>query len=190
MTRALPLRKLLPVATLLVAAVALAACGSDSSSSDSTTTTRAAGSSTTAKPANSAAVIVAKPVGDLGTILVDAKGRTVYTLTNGGAAVACTGPCLQAWPPVVLPPDQTTATGGPGVEGLGVVSEASGEQVTSGGLPLYTFAGDTAAGQATGEGISSFGGVWHVVKVGGGAASSSTPPTTAERSGSGSNDGY
>jgi predicted lipoprotein with Yx(FWY)xxD motif len=193
MTRSLPLRTLLPVATLLVAAVALSACGSDSSSSDSTTTTRAAASpSTSGKTANSAAVIVAKPTGDLGTILVDAKGRTVYTLTKDGAAVACTGPCLQAWPPVVLPPDETTATGGPGVEGLGVVSEASGEQVTSGGLPLYTFAGDTAAGQATGEGISSFGGVWHVVKVGGGAASSSTTPTTAKSSsdGSGYKDGY
>jgi predicted lipoprotein with Yx(FWY)xxD motif len=28
---------------------------------------------------------------------------------------------------------------------------------------LYTFSGDTAAGQAHGEGIQSFGGTWHVV---------------------------
>jgi len=28
---------------------------------------------------------------------------------------------------------------------------------------LYTFSGDTAAGQTQGEGIQSFGGTWHVV---------------------------
>jgi predicted lipoprotein with Yx(FWY)xxD motif len=182
MTRTLPLRRLLPVATLLVAAVALAACGSDSSSGDSGS--GSGSSSTTA--AKAAAVILAKESPDLGMILVDTQGRTVYTLTNGGKAVACTGACLNAWPPVLLPSGEKTAAGGPGVKGLGVASGGSGDQVTSDDLPLYTFQGDTAPGMTKGENLSSFGGTWHVVKVGGAAASSSTTPSTAKSSSSGS----
>src|SRR3954451_9466729 len=182
MTRSLPLRRLLPVATLLVAAIALAACGSDSSSSDSGS---GSGLSSTTAP-KAAAVILAKESPDLGMILVDTQGRTVYNLTNGGKAVACTGACLNAWPPVLLPSGEKTAAGGPGVKGLGVASEESGDQVTSDDLPLYTFQGDTAPGMTKGENLSSFGGTWHVVKVGGAAASSSTTPSTAKSSSSGS----
>ena len=50
---------------------------------------------------------------------------------------------------------------------LGTTAGTGGEQVTQAGLPLYRFAADMAAGDAKGEGLSSFGGVWHVVKVGG-----------------------
>jgi predicted lipoprotein with Yx(FWY)xxD motif len=151
---------------MLVAALALAACGSDSSSKDSGGSGSSSSSTTAAKKA---AVILTKQNPDLGTILVDAQGRTVYTLTNGGKAVACTGACLTVWPPVKV---------------------ASGDQVTSDGLPLYTFQGDTAPGMAKGENLSSFGGTWHVVKVGGGAASSSTTPTTAKSSSSTNSYGY
>ena len=38
--------------------------------------------------------------------------------------------------------------------------------VTAGGLPLYRFAQDQDSGDAYGEGLATFGGVWHVVKVG------------------------
>jgi predicted lipoprotein with Yx(FWY)xxD motif len=172
---------------MLVAALALAACGSDSSSNDSGGSGSSSSSTTAAKKA---AVILTKQNPDLGTILVDAQGRTVYTLTNGGKAVACTGACLTVWPPVMVPSGDTTATGGPGVEGLGVTKVASGDQVTSDGLPLYTFQGDTAPGMAKGENLSSFGGTWHVVKVGGGGASSSTTPTTAKSSSSTNSYGY
>ncbi len=41
--------------------------------------------------------------------------------------------------------------------------------MTLSGRPLYRFSIDTAKGQANGEGIHSFGGVWHVVKEGGSA---------------------
>jgi predicted lipoprotein with Yx(FWY)xxD motif len=186
MSRALPFRRLLPVGALLVAAVALAACGSDSSSSDSGGSGSSSSSTTAAK---TAAVILAKQNPDLGLILVDTQGRTVYTLTNGGKAVACTGACLNAWPPVVVPAGEKTASGGPGVKGLGVTSSASGDQVTSDGLPLYTFQGDSAPGMTKGENLSSFGGTWHVVKVGG-AATSSTTPSTSKSSSSGGGYNY
>jgi predicted lipoprotein with Yx(FWY)xxD motif len=99
----------------------------------------------------------------VGTVLVDAKGRTLYTLTNAGQAVACTGDCAAAWPPLLVPAG-STPKGAKGVSGLGLVP---GGQVTASGLPLHRFAGDSKAGQANGEGISSFGGIWHVVKVAG-----------------------
>jgi hypothetical protein len=41
------------------------------------------------------------------------------------------------------------------------------QQVTAAGLVLYRFSGDSKAGQANGEGISSFGGTWHAVKESG-----------------------
>jgi predicted lipoprotein with Yx(FWY)xxD motif len=119
----------------------------------------------------------------LGVILVDAEGKTLYTLTNGDQAVACTGGCLTAWPPLLLPAGTTTATGAAGVTDLGTTPAGSDQQVTQAGLPLYRFAADTAAGDANGEGITSFGGTWHVVKVSGTAASSSTSTTKKSRPG-------
>ena len=85
----------------------------------------------------------------LGKVLVDSKGKTLYTLTNGGTAVACVfSVCAAAWPPLT---SSSTPTGSKGVEGLGV----DGKQVTVDGLPVYRFTGDTKKGQAAGEGISN-----------------------------------
>jgi len=65
---------------------------------------------------------------------------------------------------------------------LGTVSAAGGTQVTENGAPLYHFSGDTAAGTANGDGISSFGGVWHVAKSSAapsGPAATSAPPAAS-----------
>jgi hypothetical protein len=64
------------------------------------------------------------------------------------------------------------------VTGLSTVSASGGTQVTANGLPVYRFSGDSAAGDANGEGISSFGGVWHTVQASGAGAGASTPDTT------------
>ena len=174
--------------TVLVigAAVMLAACGSSGSSSKakSTPTTAKPQTSSTSGTSGTAAVVV-KTAKDptLGTILVDADGKTLYTLTNAGAAVPCTGPCLTAWPPLLVAMGTTSAAGGDGVTGLATVPATGGNQVTQAGLPLYHFAADTAAGDAKGEGLSSFGGTWHVVKIGGSAGGSASTTTTTNSSG-------
>jgi predicted lipoprotein with Yx(FWY)xxD motif len=99
----------------------------------------------------------------VGTVLVDASGHTLYTLTDGaGATVACTGTCAGVWPPLTIAAG-AKVKGAKGVKGLGSTSDT--HQVTAGGKPLYRFAGDTAAKQAHGDGINSFGGTWHVVKA-------------------------
>jgi predicted lipoprotein with Yx(FWY)xxD motif len=175
--------KMLGIVVAAVAVVALAACGSSTS-----TAAPAAGgsSSTTAAPSTTApsttqggsAAVKTASNAKLGSLLVDASGMTLYTLTNAGQPVACTGGCLTAWPPLLLASGTTTPTGASGVTGLGTTSVAGGTQVTENGAPLYHFSGDTAAGDANGDGLSSFGGTWHVV-----AASASTgvtsPPTAA-----------
>jgi predicted lipoprotein with Yx(FWY)xxD motif len=163
------------------AAIALAACGgsSDNSSSKKSTT------STTKKSSGAAATAVVKTANSatLGTIVVTADGKTVYTLTNAGQQVPCSGACLQVWPAVM-------ATGGGNVTGTGVknVAKTASGQVTVNGAPVYTFSGDAAAGATNGEGINSFGGTWNVVKAsggsssGGGGTATTTPATTTQGS--------
>jgi predicted lipoprotein with Yx(FWY)xxD motif len=112
----------------------------------------------------------------LGKILADSNGMALYTLTANGAAVDCTDACQAAWPPLVT---DGKPKGAKGVKKLGVTDTG---QVTQGGLPLYLFAADSTKGQAAGEGISSFGGVWHVVKTSG---SSSSQPSSSSSSGVG-----
>jgi predicted lipoprotein with Yx(FWY)xxD motif len=67
------------------------------------------------------------------------------------------------------------ATAGAGVTGtLGTITRPDGTtQATHDGYPLYTYAGDTAPGQAKGNGLNVPGGVWHEVTVSGGAAPAS-----------------
>jgi predicted lipoprotein with Yx(FWY)xxD motif len=161
---------------LVPAAAIAAACGGSSSTSSTTTTTAAAPSTSAATPAAVTSANNAK----LGAILVDSQGRTLYTLTNNGAAVACTGGCLTIWPPALAPAGQATVTVGPGVSNVTAVSTSGGTQLAYKGLPLYRFAGDASAGSANGEGITSFGGTWHVVKTSG----TSTGGTSAGGSGS------
>jgi hypothetical protein len=81
-----------------------------------------------------------------------------------------------------LPDGVTSATAGAGVQAsLLATMPANGETYpTYHGWLLYEFAGDSAAGQANGEGIHSFGGTWYALNASGepvmpaGAASSSS----------------
>jgi predicted lipoprotein with Yx(FWY)xxD motif len=166
-----------PIVFAVFAVLVLAACGSSASKASTTTPTQ--GSTPTTVPTNHASgtVVAAATNPKFGSVLVDSKGRTLYTLTKNGQPVACTGPpCSTAWPPLLLTSGATTASGSPSITGLGTVSANGGLQVTKDGAPLHRFAGDSAPGDATGDGISSFGGVWHVVKV---SAATNTVTTSA-----------
>ncbi len=100
------------------------------------------------------------------TIVVDSKGRTVYELKPETAHhLLCTSKmCLHFWPPVTVRSAKTKLSKATGIKGkLGILHRDHFFQVTLGGLPLYRFALDKAKGQATGQGIKTFGGTWHVV---------------------------
>jgi predicted lipoprotein with Yx(FWY)xxD motif len=100
----------------------------------------------------------------LGTILVDGKGRTVYEFANDKHGEStCEQTCAADWPPVPAPAELSSAL--PGVTGaLDTATRADGsQQLTVAGHPLYTFSGDSAAGQTNGQGITLNGGLWTVV---------------------------
>lgn len=170
----------------VVLAVVLAACGTSTAkpaAAPATSTTAPAATTSTAPTVPPVVMTAANAT--LGSLLVDTAGKTLYTLTDAaGSPVACTGQCLTFWPPLLLPAGATTATGAAGITGLATVTMTAGTQVTDNGAPLYRFAADSAAGDAHGEGIGSFGGTWHVVKAAGApsptvAPSPTSPPTTA-----------
>jgi predicted lipoprotein with Yx(FWY)xxD motif len=161
------LRRLLAFGVLPVAGVMASACSSGSGNAATTTTTPttsapASGSTTTAGPP---AVVKTMNVSGVGNVLVNGQGQVLYTLTNGGTAVHCNTSCLATWPPVTLPTGVTAATGTSGTGALGLTTTNGPTQVTVGGQPVYTYAGDPGPGVASGENIVSFGGTWKVVKA-------------------------
>ncbi|MFA9446058.1 hypothetical protein [Egicoccus sp. AB-alg6-2] len=98
---------------------------------------------------------------ELGDVLVDADGMTLYLFTNDqdGQSV-CEDDCAVAWPPLLV---EDTPTAGAGVDPslLGTTERSDGTtQVTYADWPLYTWASDQAPGDVTGQGV---GGVWFVV---------------------------
>ena len=95
------------------------------------------------------------------TVLTNAQGRTLYWFAPDTATrSACYGTCAAYWPPV-----QGAVTAGPGVIGrLGTFTRSDGSvQATYDGHPLYTYVGDTAAGQANGNRLNLNGGLWYEV---------------------------
>jgi predicted lipoprotein with Yx(FWY)xxD motif len=149
-------RVALSIGPMFVAAVLLlAACGNDSATSGSGST-----GSTGGAAAGGGTTISTATVSGAGTVLVDGNGMTLYTLgTESSGTIKCTGSCAQSWPPVLLTGGATAATAGAGVDAskLGTIDRPDGgTQVTYDGMPLYLWVGDTAPGQATGQGVAGF----------------------------------
>jgi predicted lipoprotein with Yx(FWY)xxD motif len=178
------------VATLAGAA-ALAACSSSPTSTppaaSSSTSAPAAAGSSSGSSTGSVALMTAS-VGSLGTIVVNGQGMTVYRFdadSSNPPTSNCNGQCATYWPPV------PAGSGTPQVHGvsaslLGTVTRSDGtKQLTLAGWPLYTYAGDKAAGDATGQGVNASGGKWWAVTVTGdraggssGSGASSSPSST------------
>jgi predicted lipoprotein with Yx(FWY)xxD motif len=156
------------VATSLV----LAACGSSSSSSGGSASP---GSNGAGGPAAVVRTASNRSVG--ATVLVDARGLTLYTLSSehGGKLVCTSASCLAAWRPVTAP-----GTGKPAgvVASLATIKRPDGvRQVTYRGFPLYTFAQDTKPGDAHGQGIKGQG-TWSAAMAGASTGSAKPAATT------------
>lgn len=180
----------------LVAAVALAACGSSSGGSGATNSSSTSGmgsastanngnayggggyggggssSSSSTKPATSAMVIkVGK--GSPGSFLVDGSGQTLYLFkADTGTKSMCNGACSQTWPALTT---KGAPKAGSGIKAslLGTTKRSDGTtEVTYNGHPLYTYSGDSGAGQANGQGSTAFGAQWWVVSMNGTALTS------------------
>ncbi len=166
----------------VAATFAVAACGgSDSESSPaSAAPTTAPAYDYDSPTAESTPTPEAKAVGEaltikaasgpLGKMLVDAEGRTLYLWeADQGSKSACDGACAQAWPPLTAA-DKPAAGDGVDSKLLGTSERADGTLgVTYAGHPLYYFQGDTATGDANGQGSDGFGAKWWAVAPDGAA---------------------
>jgi predicted lipoprotein with Yx(FWY)xxD motif len=173
------LKFLLPA---VAASLTLAACGS--SGSGSASQAAATQTSTAASGAGTALVVKSAQNAALGsTVLVDAAGRTLYSLSGeqSGKLICTSSACTAVWHPLTA----TTATPAGSVGSLATVRRPDGsEQVTYNGMPLYTFTGDTAAGQAKGQGLKDVG-TWAAVTVAAGTGAATAPATTQTTTSSG-----
>ena len=134
-------------------------------------------------PASSGTALTTAKIGGA-TVLTNAGGFTLYLFAPDTPAKSnCNGSCATFWPPVKGP-----ATPGRGVTGkLGTITRSDGTaQATYNGHPLYTYAGDTAPGQAKGNGLNASGGVWHQVTVSGSAAAAAHTPSSGSGGSGGS----
>jgi predicted lipoprotein with Yx(FWY)xxD motif len=172
------------LALLAAGLLVIAACGTDGEEGTSETTvagtdaptttaaaatTTAAAEETTTSAGEEATTTAAMAEGvhatdsDLGSILVDAEGFTLYIFTNDTEGTSnCNEGCIENWPAV--PGDSTI---GPDLDAslFSTVTRADGsEQLAVNGLPLYRFVPDEAPGDVNGQGV---GGVWFVVDADG-----------------------
>ena len=130
-----------PIALLAVSAV-LAGCGSSSGTSGA-----------------GGAVVASAKKPKVGSVIVDAQGRTLYHFTAEAQGLpVCTGACLGTW----LPALATSTSGLP--KHVAAIRRPDGGklQLTYDGHPLYRYAGDRSKADANGEGV---GGQWYVVKA-------------------------
>ena len=98
---------------------------------------------------------------DLGQILVDGEGRTLYLFTQDtdGESV-CYDQCETNWPPLTVDGEVTVGAGLDGSSFSTVARTDGTMQVRIGDWPLYYFANDAAPGDTNGQGV---GEVWYVV---------------------------
>jgi predicted lipoprotein with Yx(FWY)xxD motif len=173
--------------------VTAAACSSGSASSTTTSgghssvsTSTTSGGSTTAS--TSSPVVDVAQQGSAGSILVNHAGLTLYRYTPDGTGKSvCNGGCATAWPPLTVPAGTTKVTGASGIASgsLGTITRSDGTlQVTYKGMPLYTYTGDMAPGQANGQGA---GGIWFYIPLtSSSTASGASATTTTSMAASGS----
>ncbi|WP_242613965.1 COG4315 family predicted lipoprotein [Actinomadura roseirufa] len=179
------LRVAVPLAALAMAA---ASCGgSDNGSSGPTSTPTSAPTSAAntggggygtsspspspspSAPAGAGSTIATATVGNLGQVLVDAQGRTVYLFEKDtGGTSSCFGACAGVWPPVISSGKPQAGTGAK-ASMLGTTKRNDGTtQVTYGGHPLYNYAPDgNVKGSAKGQALNQFGAEWYVVSPAG-----------------------
>ena len=155
------MRKIYGAAALAALALTVSACGSSGSSTATTSNTPAAGGSSSSAAAGGNTVSE-RTIGSQ-QVLTNSAGMTMYWFAiDTPTASKCTGSCATYWPPVKGP-----LTAGSGVTGtLGTITRPDGTtQATYDGHPLYTYAGDSAPGQARGNMLDLNGGYWYEVRA-------------------------
>jgi predicted lipoprotein with Yx(FWY)xxD motif len=92
------------------------------------------------------------------TVLTNGKGFTLYSFAPDTPTTSkCYGTCAAYWPPVI-----GSSAAGSGLPGkTATIKRTDGTlQLTYNGHPLYTYVGDSAPGQASGNNLNLNGGLW------------------------------
>jgi predicted lipoprotein with Yx(FWY)xxD motif len=112
-----------------------------------------------------AAVVSLGNVQELGMVLVDSNGMTLYDFhKDKGTTSSCYGPCAGIWPPL-LTEGEAQVGNGASASKLGTTERKDGTtQVTYAGHPLYTYVADKKPGEANGNDFSDFGGEWYALQ--------------------------
>jgi predicted lipoprotein with Yx(FWY)xxD motif len=160
MTQSRLITLLAGAAALVLTALAVVGCGGGSSN--------ASGSTSPPKTANGGPATIGVSNGDLGNILVDSRGRTLYLFQkDSGTTSMCTGECAVNWPPLRTNGKPTEGSGA-NASLIGTTKRSDGKpQLTYNGHPVYLFQGDKKAGDTSGEGLNAFGGSWYALSPAG-----------------------
>jgi predicted lipoprotein with Yx(FWY)xxD motif len=160
------------VGLTFAATTLLSACGGYSSHSQHTATS-------TAKNPASTTTTVKVSRSELGDVLVDANGHTLYGFTNDAHGTStCAGTCAQNWPPLKA---TSARQSGPGVNSAifhATTRDDGQPQLAAGKWPLYRFAGDSRPGDINGQGSL---GKWFAIRPDGTLVKdgfAATPSTT------------
>ena len=154
------------IAVALLAALGLVAAGCGGSSASSAPKGGVAG----AQHSSSSVAVMTRKIKGLGVVLVKPNGRTLYVfMKDQQRHVTCTGSCASFWPPLKWKSASKPTAGGAAKSSLlGTDKNPSGGKVvTYNHWPLYTFSGDSAAGQAKGWNTNLNGGKWYVISPAG-----------------------
>jgi predicted lipoprotein with Yx(FWY)xxD motif len=153
----------------IVALMALAGCGGGDGgghygNGGSTGSEETAAATAAPNPEEGATFVSVAAVPGLGRVIVDSKGLTLYSFAaDGDGASTCYGRCATTWPPL-LSAGEPFASNGAQPALVGTAKRKDGAtQVTYAGRPLYTYAADQAPGDASGDGLHSFGDAWRAM---------------------------
>lgn len=137
----------------ILAALLLAACGNYGGGANYTPPGMG-----NAAPASSTPAITQTILGSPG--LATPGGFTLYIFSADGMNVSnCNGACAAVWPPFMA------TAGAQSSAGFSVITRSDGShQWAFNGHPLYTFTGDTKAGEANGQNVTASGGTFTVAR--------------------------
>ncbi len=181
--------RLVSLASLLAAAMVVAACSASATPASSVL----GASATPSGMAMDSITIGSTNDATLGAYLTGENGMTLYVFTaDSSGKSSCDASCAVNWPPLVLA-SGATITGPTGATGtFSLITRSDGTmQAAYNGMPLYYYAGDSAAGDTTGQGVA---GKWFVAPLSGSlgspAAMSEAPSAMASEAPAPSQSGY
>ncbi len=167
-----PNRSGLALAATIIAALAIVAVGCSDDDNGNGSSSGGGGiygggnttAQTTPSSSGGAGVVSVADNPELGKIIVDSKGITLYNFEKDkGGKSSCFNACAAAWPPYTVS-GQPKAEDGAQASLLSTTERSDGStQVVYNGWPLYTYVGDSKPGDTTGNDVDQFGAEWYAL---------------------------